>query len=250
MRMPHALSLRTASLLALVLFVSGCAAATTAIGKRDLDVQTRMTNTIFLDPVAPDRRTVYVQVRNTSDRPDFDIADHVRAAVAARGYTVVEDPDQAQFLLQANVLQVGVTSPTAAERTFGGGFGSAAVGGAVGAGVGRVISRDTGTIIAGALIGAAAETVTGSFFKDVTYSITTDLQVSERTRQGVVVTEELRQSLEEGAAGRRTLSASETSDWKRYRTRVMSTANKVNLEFEEAAPQLVDGLTRSIAGIL
>ena len=45
------------------------------------------------------------------------------------------------------------------------------------------------------------------------------------------------------------LSSTETSDWKRYRTRVMSKANKVNLEFEEAAPDLVAGLTRSIAGI-
>jgi hypothetical protein len=29
----------------------------------------------------------------------------------------------------------------------------------------------------------------------------------------------------------------------------MSTANRTNLDFEDAAPQLVDGLTRSIAGI-
>jgi hypothetical protein len=45
------------------------------------------------------------------------------------------------------------------------------------------------------------------------------------------------------------LSATERHDWKRYRTRVMSIANQVNLEFEEAAPDLVAGLTRSIAGI-
>jgi hypothetical protein len=29
----------------------------------------------------------------------------------------------------------------------------------------------------------------------------------------------------------------------------MSVANKANLEFEEAAPELVAGLTRSIAGV-
>jgi hypothetical protein len=30
---------------------------------------------------------------------------------------------------------------------------------------------------------------------------------------------------------------------------VVSVANQVNLEFEDASPALVDGLTRSIAGI-
>jgi Enterobacterial TraT complement resistance protein len=45
------------------------------------------------------------------------------------------------------------------------------------------------------------------------------------------------------------LSSTETTDWKRYQTRVQSTASKANLEFEEAAPELTSGLTRSIAGI-
>jgi hypothetical protein len=36
---------------ALLLALSGCAATTTAISKRTLDVQTRMTDSIFLEPV-------------------------------------------------------------------------------------------------------------------------------------------------------------------------------------------------------
>ena len=63
-----------------------------------------------------------------------------------------------------------------------------------------------------------------------------------------MVTESARQNLSQGTSGNRVLSSTETSDWKRYRTRVMSKANKVNLEFEEAAPDLVAGLTRSISG--
>jgi hypothetical protein len=35
----------------------------------------------------------------------------------------------------------------------------------------------------------------------------------------------------------------------KYRTRVVSTANKVNLQYEEAAADLTNGLTRSIAGL-
>lgn len=229
--------------------LAGCAATTTAISERNLDVQTKMSDSIFLDPVAPDRRTVFVQVRNTSDRPDFDIEQDVRAAVAARGYRVVEDPDAAQYMLQANVLQAGRTSKSAAEATFGSGFGGVVLGGAVGAAAGRAVSRDTSVIIAGGLLGAAAESVTSAFVQDVTYGITTDVQVSERAREGVVVTERLQQNLGQGASGSEVLSSTETTDWKRYQTRVQSTASKANLEFEEAAPELTSGLTRSIAGI-
>ncbi len=235
--------------LALAVLLAGCSATTTAIGKRNLDVQTKMSETVFLDPVAPNQRTVFVQVRNTSDRPDFDIEPAVKASIESRGYQVVDDPAKAHYLLQANVLQAGKTSDSSAEKTFAGGFGSTIVGGAAGAGVGRVASKDTSVIIGGALAGAALSAVADAFVQDVTYSVITDVQVSERTAPGVVVTESARQDLSEGTAGNRVLSSTETSDWKRYRTRVMSKANKANLTFEEASPDLVAGLTRSISNI-
>jgi outer membrane lipoprotein SlyB len=235
--------------LVFVLLLAGCAATTTAIGKRNLDVQTKMTETIFLDPVPPAERTVFVQVRNTSDKPDFDIEPAVKASVESRGYKVVDDPTQAHYLLQANVLQAGRSTDGAAEKTFAGGFGSTILGGAAGAGVGRVISDDPSVIIGGALAGAAVSAVADAFVQDVTYSIITDVQVSERATPGVVVTESSRQNLSQGTSGSRVLSSTETSDWKRYRTRVMSKADKVNLSFEEASPELVAGLTRSIGNI-
>jgi outer membrane lipoprotein SlyB len=235
--------------LVLVLLVAGCAATTTAIGKRNLDVQTKMTDTIFLDPVPPAERTVFVQVRNTSDKPDFDIEPAVKASIESRGYRVVDDPTQAHYLLQANVLQVGLTNESSADQTFAGGYGSTILGGAAGAGVGRVISKDPAVIIGGALAGAAASAVADAFVRDVTYSIISDVQVSERAAPGVVVTETDRQNLSQGTSGNRVLSSTETNDWKRYRTRVMSKANKANLTFAEASPELVAGLTRSIGNI-
>jgi Enterobacterial TraT complement resistance protein len=188
-------------------------------------------------------------VRNSSDRADLDIAPAVRAALAERGYRVVDDPDDARFLLQANVLQVGRTSRAVAEGAFASGFGSAMIGGAAGAGLGRVASDQTETMIAGAVAGVGASAVADAFVQDVTYSIITDVQVSERAGEGVMVTERTSQDLAQGSGGRRILSTSEVHDWKRYQTRVMSSANQVNLDFEDAAPELVAGLTRAIAGI-
>ena len=235
--------------LAFTVLLAGCSATTTAIGKRNLDVETKMSETVFLDPVAANQRTVFVQVRNTSDRPDFDIEPAVKASIESRGYQVVDDPAKAHYLLQANVLQAGKTSDSSAEKTFAGGFGSTILGGAAGAGIGRVASKDESVIIGGALAGAALSAVADAFVQDVTYSVITDVQVSERTAPGVIVTESARQDLSQGTAGNRILSSTETSDWKRYRTRVMSKAEKANLTFDEASPDLVAGLTRSIGNI-
>ncbi|MEK7792160.1 MAG: complement resistance protein TraT, partial [Pseudomonadota bacterium] len=55
------------------LILNGCAAVHTSIAKKDLDVKTKMSDTIFLDPVEPEQRTVYLNVRNTSDKTNFDI---------------------------------------------------------------------------------------------------------------------------------------------------------------------------------
>jgi hypothetical protein len=246
--MPTTLFCRLA-LLSLTLFAGGCAATTTALGKRDLDVQTRMSDSIFLDPLSPDQRAVFVQVKNTSDQTDLSIEPVVRDLIAAKGYRLVDDPDSARYLLQANVLQAGQASETAVEQAFSSGFGGALLGGAVGALATRAATSDTGAIIGGGLVGAAVEAAAGSLIKDVTYSVITDIQVSERAPDGVVVTETMEQAMVEGSAGSTVLRASKSSDWKRYRTRVVSVANQVNLEFEDASPALVDGLTRSIAGI-
>jgi Enterobacterial TraT complement resistance protein len=239
---------RVLAITALFLLASGCAATTTGLGKRHLEVQTKMTDTIFLEPVSPHDRTVLVQVRNTSDHADFDLEDAIEASIAERGYRLVGRPEEAHYLLQANVLQVGRTSPTAAEQTFAGGFGGTLIGGAAGVAGARIASDDTRALIAGGLVGAATSSVVDALVEDVTYTIITDVQISERAGEGVVVTERLEQNLRQGS-GARVISATQIHDWKRYQTRIMSTANRTNLDFEDAAPQLVDGLTRSIAGI-
>ena len=239
--------------LVVVGLLAGCAATTTAVSKRNLDVQTRMTDTVFIEPVNADRRTVYLNVRNTSDKPDFTVEPAIHRQLEAAGYRVVEDPDQAQFMLQANVLQAGRNSETAAEAAGAGGFGSAVSGAAVGAGSGYLLGQaggsDVGLTVAGALLGAAIGTVADAYVQDVTYTVITDIRVSERARGGTVVSQSEQQTLGQGSGGSVTQSSSTITDWKHYQTRIVSTANKVNVEWDEAAPFMVDGLTRSIGGI-
>lgn len=245
--------IRLAGILVLLLASGGCAATSTAVAKRQLDVQSKMTDTIFLDPVPPEERTVYVEVKNSSDKPDFVLAPQIRQSIAARGWRVVEDPRLARYLLQANVLQAGRNAKSAAEKSYEGGFGSVvtggALGGAAGYGVGQLGANNRLAAIGGALAGAAIATVADAWVQDVTYSVIADLQVSERVPAGMTVNESVQANLPQGSAGTRTLTSSTMSDWQRYRTRIVSTAERANLDWPEAAPQLVDGLSRTIAGI-
>jgi hypothetical protein len=41
----------------------------------------------------------------------------------------------------------------------------------------------------------------------------------------------------------------DTVNWKRYRTRIGTMANQVNLKFEEALPEIQKGLCKSIGGL-
>lgn len=232
-----------------IVALAGCSAATTAIQKRDLLVETQASRTIFLDPAPKAERTIFVDVRNTSERPDFDLTPEVAAILEDKGYRVVEDPANARYMLQANVLQAGRTSETAAEKTFGGGFGSAVFGGAIGAAAGRAASNDVSTIITGGLMGAAASAVADSFVADVTYTVTTDVQVSEREADSVVASTPMPDPLFVDGFGERPAPSAEAPEWTRHQTRIMSVANQVNLDFEDAAPALVEGMTRQLAGI-
>ena len=232
---------------------SGCSAMSTAINKRNLDVQTKMSKTIFLEPVAPSKRVIFVDIRNTSDK-DLNITNSIKFKLKSSGYTITDNPDNAHFMLQANVLQVEKSDLRTARNALQAGFGGAIMGGAIGAVTGRGITPYSGYNHKGAIIG----TILGSFggmladatVKDIFYVMITDLQLKERPSEGEVITQTQNTSATSGTATtlNQTVSGGKAK-WKIYRTRIVSTANKVNLEFKEAQATLENGLSKSIGGI-
>jgi hypothetical protein len=84
--------------------------------------------------------------------------------------------------------------------------------------------------------------------KDVTHSIITDIRVPERT--DVPVTQMPESKLPQGTGSEIAQSGESAINGKKYQTRVVSTANRVNLKFEQALPALEQQLARSIAGIM
>lgn len=219
----HGVNLLVISLMTLGLI--GCAATQVSLEKKDLKVQTKMSKSIFLDLDNQISKTAFVEIKNTSDK-DIDLTSAVKETVRTQGYTLVGNAKEAAYIYQVNVLYVGEADPAALRTAITKGYGAPLAGGVVGGAVGYGVGG-TGKSAAvgaglGAFLGGAAELVTGSLTKDVTFTIMTDLRLTEKTSQGKRV----------------------------HQARVASTANQVNLEWQEAEGPLVKGLGKSLGGLL
>ncbi|WP_212736558.1 complement resistance protein TraT, partial [Escherichia coli] len=78
------------ALVSSTLALSGCGAMSTAIKKRNLEVKTQMSETIWLKPDS--ERTVFLQIKNTSDKDMSGLQGKIADAVKAKGYQVVTSP--------------------------------------------------------------------------------------------------------------------------------------------------------------
>lgn len=224
---------------------TGCGAAHTAIKKRNLDVQTKMSETIFLEPAEPQNKIIFVDVRNTSDK-EMDVKDAIVNSLIARGYTITQSPQKANYMLQANILQVGKTDLRTAQNSLDGGFGGVLVGSAAGYSM-HGSGRDAAV---GGLVGAAVGVVADALVDDTYFSMITDVQIRERPMSGEVVTQTQSANIAQGSATKVKQDIQGAKiEWKTYRTRVVSTANKVNLDFAEAQPVLQEALAKSLGGL-
>lgn len=231
--------------LSLVLIqLTGCSAIHTAIKKSDLDVQTKMSSTIFLEPVSPKERIIFIDVRNTTDK-EISISSVIKQSIQSRGYKITDDPAKANFMLQANVLKIGKTDLRSSQNSLSAGFGGALVGMAVASNShsGRSVA---GAGLFGALIGMAAD----AMVEDVMFNMITDLQIRERPRNGEMITQSQLTAASQGTSTKMKQQVTGGKvQWKTYRTRIVSTANQVNLKFAEAKSKLIEGLTRSVKGV-
>ncbi|HAT1722244.1 TPA: conjugal transfer protein TraT [Legionella pneumophila] len=226
--------------------LASCAATSTVIEHRNLETDTKLSQTIFLDPVAQSQKTIYITVKNTSQE-SLTIDKSLKKSLEEHGYKVVGNPAKAHYMLQANILKVGKMSVSASQSALGGGYGSALAGAATGTALGALSGHSStmiGAGIGGGIIGLAAD----SLVKAVNYTMITDVQISERVGKGAVH-EQFNSNLQNGTASGTTQTSSKHSDYQRYRTRVVSNADKVNLSFAQARPALEQGLVKTLAGI-
>src|ERR1039458_3246927 len=84
------------------LFLGGCAATEIALEHKNLDVQTKMSATVFLDLEKQQSRTIFIDVKNTSDK-DVNVDGLLRAKLQAKNYTIAASPQDAFYILQVNI---------------------------------------------------------------------------------------------------------------------------------------------------
>ncbi|EGB1300492.1 complement resistance protein TraT [Escherichia coli] len=201
---------------------------------------------MWLEPAS--ERTVFLQIKNTSDKDMSGLQGKIADAVKARGYQIMTSPDKAYYWIQANVLKADKMDLRESQGWLSRGYEGAAVGAALGGGITAYNTGSAGTTLgvglATGLIGMAADTMV----EDINYTMITDVQIAERTRTSVRTDNVA--ALRQGTSGSKIQTSTETGNQHKYQTRVVSSANQVNLKFEEAKPHLEDQLAKSIANIL
>ncbi|MDA7742184.1 complement resistance protein TraT [Francisellaceae bacterium] len=226
--------------------LTGCSAISTAIKHHSLHTQSKMSNTIFLDPISNKDKTILIQVRDTSSQKV-----HLKEAIArnlvSEGWTVTNDIDKAHDMVQVNVLQAGkAPNPAAVWGSMNQGFGNVLLGGLSGVTAG-ILTHSAGI---GLGVGAASGAVgwlADQMVSNVTYSMITDIQVSIRVKGNV--SQNTESKLSQGTETTTTQTYHQKTNWLRYKTRIASVADKVNLEFKDAKPILVKEVSSEISGI-
>jgi len=146
----------------------------TVVSKRNLDVQTKMSDTIWLEPVAPAQKTVFVEIRNTSGK-NLNIDQKIKTTLVSKGYKIVEDPSQAKYWLQANILKVDKVNLNNEN-----GFSDAVLGAGIGGVLGAQRSGGAYTALGWGLAGAAIGTIADALVSDTAYAMVTDILISEK----------------------------------------------------------------------
>jgi hypothetical protein len=200
--------------------LSGCGAVDKYSNYRSPEIHSIMTKSIFLPPVnSPEKKTIYIASKNSSNVRYFDIQYSLVNALASRGYAVVDNPKNAHYVLHTNILSIDQDKRREHNRdssVLSAGTG-ARVGAAAGYGVTTDNSRTTG-VIAGSLLGAGAGYLLDSNMNVTSQTITTDIQITENKGY-------------------------------RYNTRITTSVTKAKLNLEEFAPQLMQSIAESVAGI-
>lgn len=210
-------------------------------------------NTVFLDPNV--NRTIYTQLRNVSENQQVTL-NEVNTKLTAKGYQLAQDPEQANYWIQAKVIYChkaadGVTPEGVAKAGPGAGISSGGTAmvstGSIGEETARGIAGmpDMNTMMrqAMAMSGGRAGFAGMSGFAGmqpppkedgVTYLCIADVQITDR-RMG--------KSIGQPVEGRSSVGA------KAQQMRVVGHVRQKSLDIPEATPIVQEKIATGIAGL-
>ena len=232
-------------LMFLPLALSGCASmqgtgtSASGLSSDNIKLETKMSSSIFLQPVAPSKKTVYISVRNTSTATGLNFSSTLKNELVKFGYRVVNNPSYANFIIMSNILYIGKTTQSNS-------FNGALLGGFGGALIGSRYNSTQSTIVgggAGALIGG----LLGALLQNQSYFMVVDIQLEQRSA-GSFTTNYSNAS--QGIASNESTYNAGTRNWAIYRDRIVSKASSLNLNFASAETVIKKQIAHSIANLL
>lgn len=238
----------TIGIMAMLASASGCSSTMNAIENRNLNVQTQMSDTILLDPIAlAENRKIYIRTTNTSDFQDIDIQNILAQKLIGKGFEVVANPKDAEYMVQANLLYMGEQKGGMnMDSVIAGGFGGALIGTAI------ANHRNLNTFgsmagygLAGATIGTIGGMAMNAMVHVDEYIGAMDIQIQEPIKGGVTGTQSA--EMKNGTSTTTTTVRNIESNRQEYRTRIAVWAKQTNMDKREASLVLADRLATQIA---
>jgi hypothetical protein len=236
--------------------VAGCAtgpapssASKSGLAAGNARISVKMASSIFLQPVIPSERTIYLSGHNTSSAHALGLEGAIRRKLRSMGYRLVDSPDEAHYMLMWNVLYLGErTQPyvlhEAAVHTAAGALAGGYSGALVGA-LAETKNPSSGGAT-GALIGAGIGALTGAYLRSNHYMMVVDIQAQER-EEGAMAKSTT--SLSQGLDNKTVVEHAGFKGWGIYRDRVVAEASGLRMDFPYAQPALVKETANAIAGI-
>ncbi|WP_418186293.1 complement resistance protein TraT [Aliarcobacter vitoriensis] len=242
------------------LFFSGCATT-------ELQTNAKMTQSVFINPVKKELKTVFVSTRNTSGQK-INLESTIISELQAKGYKVVDDPDAATYVLLTNVLYCDKKQENnAGAGALGAGAVGAGVAGYNHGGAGGSIAAGLGAALIGGLIAKATE--------DTIFQMQVDIVIREKAKGPVYASNSnvagqssVNDSKKAGfmnSFGGSVKDANSTgklnsnmanaqtqsfeADYIEHKTMMFAEATKMKLTLEEATPILEQQISNQISGL-
>ena len=218
-------------------------------------------------PASKKDMLVYVRYRNSSGSV-LDVKDAVYGEIKESGYRIVNDMDQANYIITADLRHVGEKS----SDTYGHTIFGALIGAVAGAVIGHQIGGGTTEKVIGGGLGAVLGGMAGKAIDNrnriVTVDMVVDIRIGERVKGGVTTARagdssrginsnnRIKSSSGSFEGGKANSNYSESTKFEQkedffyHENRFIATAKKLKLTYGEAQNALAGQISRAIAGSL
>ena len=165
------------------LYLSSCTPIITSIEHAKMDTDVKFSKSIFLTP-GPDRVKLFLRVTNTSGNHNVNFKEKLIGYLVSGGYKLVDIPEEADYVVYANVLFVDEAKKFKALQ---GAYEGSAFGALAGA---AAIDPTIGGAVAGWAIGTVGGAAAGLLLPVKTFAGVVDVKVTEK-RNGNVLDDSL-----------------------------------------------------------